>query len=187
MCPCQPGLKVFGGCYLCDFHSFPIEGMEPDPRLGEGGECRGEGWLSCENCYFSSITCNSSKWTGQDTSSPADWGHGDSTAMDKSKLRLLTNSQIQMTACAYEGERRQGPCDMGEIWRTLTGLKRPGANVYVYRLNIASRWWEEMGKDESKMSKKKEHPTDNSLYIVFNLACLAKLYFIGCVDRKSVV
>lgn len=67
-----------------------------------GGEGRGP--AACENCYFSSITRNLCKCPGQDTSRPAGWGHGDNTAVEKSKLHLLTSSQIQITAFAWRGE-----------------------------------------------------------------------------------
>lgn len=70
-----------------------------EPGGGEGG-----GPAACENCYFSSITRNLCKCPGQDTSRPAGWGHGDNTAMEKSKLHLLTSSQIQITALAWRGE-----------------------------------------------------------------------------------
>lgn len=75
-------------------HRSPVE-----PGGGEGG-----GPAACENCYFSSITRNLCKCPGQDTSRPAGWGHGDNTAMEKSKLHLLTSSQIQITALAWRGE-----------------------------------------------------------------------------------
>lgn len=68
-----------------------------------GGE-EGGGPAACENCYFSSITRNLCKCPGQDTSRPAGWGHRDNTAMEKSKLHLLTSSQIQITALAWRGE-----------------------------------------------------------------------------------
>lgn len=70
-----------------------------EPGGGEGG-----GPAGCENCYFSSISRNLCKCPGQDTSRPAGWGHGDNPAMEKSKLHLLTSSQIQITALAWRGE-----------------------------------------------------------------------------------
>lgn len=73
-----------------------------EPGGGEGG-----GPAACENCYFSSITRNLCKCPGQDTSRPAGWGHGDNTAMEKSKLHLLTSSQIQITALAWRGEESE--------------------------------------------------------------------------------
>lgn len=78
-------------------------GAEP-PQPGGAGR-RGRRRPDCsENCYFSSISRNLCKCPGQDTSRPAGWGHGDNAAMEKSKLHLLTSSQIQITALAWRGE-----------------------------------------------------------------------------------
>lgn len=82
-----------------------------------------------ESCYFSSISCNLSKWGGQGTRSPADSGQWDSMGKEKSKLRKFANTEawggLKPGFNESKGDAKQHKQDQGkrygEIRRELHG------------------------------------------------------------------